>query len=288
MQSGSDDVGRVEGGLDALKQYESEIESAGCGGGGSEVVVRQRVVFEDIAFRTIPPRHVREAAVEGRSPARRTPTRVDIKRRALRALTREGMASAATLISHASPRIISLGPRISSLRRPSPAMLARSRALLSKCAGHPVAIAFACGVVLGGVVMQSLPAPTPTAEATTLVLSAPVAEPAPTPVLPVATTLVAETPDVVATPPSPPARPRRAAPSRPRFQGGLRINSQPTGAAVFVNNQRVGETPLVLPSLAAGSRAVRLELSGYAPWSRSVQVVANQSANVTARLETAQ
>ena len=68
------------------------------------------------------------------------------------------------------------------------------------------------------------------------------------------------------------------------YRGGLRIDSQPAGAAVFVNNQQVGHTPMVLSSLQAGSRAVRLQLNGYAPWSRAVRVVANQQATVSAQL----
>jgi hypothetical protein len=68
------------------------------------------------------------------------------------------------------------------------------------------------------------------------------------------------------------------------YRGGLRIDSQPAGAAVFVNNQQVGHTPMVLSSLQAGSRAVRLQLNGYAPWSRAVRVVANQQASVSAQL----
>jgi hypothetical protein len=68
------------------------------------------------------------------------------------------------------------------------------------------------------------------------------------------------------------------------YRGRLRIDSQPTGAAVFVNNQQVGHTPMVLSSLQAGSRAVRLQLNGYAPWSRAVRVVANQQATVSAQL----
>jgi hypothetical protein len=70
----------------------------------------------------------------------------------------------------------------------------------------------------------------------------------------------------------------------PGYRGGLRIDSQPAGAAVFVNNQQVGHTPMVLSSLQAGSRAVRLQLNGYAPWSRAVRVVANQQATVSAQL----
>jgi hypothetical protein len=69
------------------------------------------------------------------------------------------------------------------------------------------------------------------------------------------------------------------------YRGGLNIDSQPAGATVFVNNERLGQTPIVLRSLSVGSRAVRLELNGYAPWSRSVRVVVDQSTAVSARLE---
>ena len=70
-----------------------------------------------------------------------------------------------------------------------------------------------------------------------------------------------------------------------KYQGGLRIDSRPAGAAVFVNNQEIGRTPIVLSSLQAGSRAVRLQLGGFAPWSRSVRVIANQQSTVLAVLE---
>lgn len=69
------------------------------------------------------------------------------------------------------------------------------------------------------------------------------------------------------------------------YRGELSIDSVPGGATVFVNNQPVGQTPVRLHSLPAGSRALRLELRGYAPWSRSVRVVADQSEKVSARLD---
>lgn len=72
------------------------------------------------------------------------------------------------------------------------------------------------------------------------------------------------------------------------YRGGLRIDSRPAGAAVFVNNKQVGHTPIVLSSLEAGSRAIRIQLNGYAPWSRAVRVVANQQATVSAQLAPAQ
>jgi len=67
-------------------------------------------------------------------------------------------------------------------------------------------------------------------------------------------------------------------------RGTLIVTSTPGGASVYVNNQLAGQTPLVMRGLAAGSRAVRLDLDGYARWSRGIQVVADQSTTISARL----
>jgi hypothetical protein len=79
----------------------------------------------------------------------------------------------------------------------------------------------------------------------------------------------------------PSQRPRAAA---PMHRGTLIVTSTPGGASVYVNNQLAGQTPLVMRGLAAGSRAVRLDLDGYARWSRGIQVVADQSTTISARL----
>ena len=70
----------------------------------------------------------------------------------------------------------------------------------------------------------------------------------------------------------------------PGFRGTLMVTSQPRGASIFLNDRLVGRTPLRLSALPAGSRAVRLRLDGYQPWSRGVNIVANQSTTVSARL----
>ena len=82
------------------------------------------------------------------------------------------------------------------------------------------------------------------------------------------------------------ARPT-APPPGPRFRGHLVIESVPKGARVFVNQQAVGSTPIELPNLPAGSRAVRVEADGYELWSASVRVVAQQRTRVTANLQPA-
>jgi len=79
--------------------------------------------------------------------------------------------------------------------------------------------------------------------------------------------------------------PRVARPRAPRYRGALAVNSKPKGASVFVNNRRVGRTPLVLNDLPTGSRVVRVELKGYRRWSSAVNVVANQRIRAVAALQ---
>jgi hypothetical protein len=69
------------------------------------------------------------------------------------------------------------------------------------------------------------------------------------------------------------------------FVGSISINSSPEGAVVFLNGRRVGTTPLLMPELPVGSRAVRLTMSGYSTWSRAVQVVADRRTTISATLE---
>jgi PEGA domain-containing protein len=79
----------------------------------------------------------------------------------------------------------------------------------------------------------------------------------------------------VATPPSQPPQP---------FLGSITVSSTPEGASVFVNGRQVGTTPVVLPDLSVGSRALRLTMAGYDTWSASVRVVAGQQTTVSASL----
>jgi hypothetical protein len=66
---------------------------------------------------------------------------------------------------------------------------------------------------------------------------------------------------------------------------GLQIESRPSGAQVWVDGSPAGVTPVVVPSVAAGTHSVRIELAGYQPWSTSVSVTAGQRARVAASLE---
>ena len=71
----------------------------------------------------------------------------------------------------------------------------------------------------------------------------------------------------------------------PVFQGTLSVYSEPAGAAVYVNQTYVGDTPLKLPRLRAGSHVVRVEGEGYQRWSAGVLVPADKVTNIRVNLE---
>jgi hypothetical protein len=74
-------------------------------------------------------------------------------------------------------------------------------------------------------------------------------------------------------------------PATESFIGDLSVQSEPSGAVVFVNGRRVGETPLEITRLRAGSHLLRMERRGYDPWTASVLVTANRRTPVSARLQ---
>jgi hypothetical protein len=53
----------------------------------------------------------------------------------------------------------------------------------------------------------------------------------------------------------------------------LVVTSRPSGARVYVNNERRGDTPLTLPELAPGTYRVRVEQDGYDPLARTLDLV---------------
>jgi len=71
----------------------------------------------------------------------------------------------------------------------------------------------------------------------------------------------------------------------PQFVGTLLIESDPAGAAAFVNQESVGDTPVLLKDLRAGSYVVRLEHEGYQRWSSAATVSAVRQEHVKAKLE---
>jgi serine/threonine protein kinase len=67
--------------------------------------------------------------------------------------------------------------------------------------------------------------------------------------------------------------------------GSLQVTSHPAGAHVFVDDSLIGTAPLLLSNVAAGSRRLRVELSGYQIWTKSVQIEPSARLRVSARLE---
>ena len=145
--------------------------------------------------------------------------------------------------------------------------------------------AFACGVVVGGSAVWLSGVSRQAAVDSTASPQTPreVPRAAASPVAPVATAF-ANSP-VVQIGDSRTATVRApAATRRPPFRGSLVVNSRPSGARVFVNGRSVGQTPLVLRNQPAGSRAIRVALDGYEPWSSAVQVVADTETRLRAEL----
>ena len=67
--------------------------------------------------------------------------------------------------------------------------------------------------------------------------------------------------------------------------GSLQVASRPSGAQVFVDDNLIGTTPFLLSNVAAGSRHLRIELSGYKIWTTSVQIEPSARFRVSASLE---
>ncbi len=65
----------------------------------------------------------------------------------------------------------------------------------------------------------------------------------------------------------------------------LIVDSRPAGARVLVDGRLIGTTPLLLPGVATGDHAVRIELAGYNAWASSVRLVGGERRRVAASLE---
>jgi chromosome segregation ATPase len=97
--------------------------------------------------------------------------------------------------------------------------------------------------------------------------------------------LDAKPPEIQATAAPPIDQPRDSRSETPQFVGNLAVDSEPSGATVFINQRPVGVTPVLLKELRAGSYVLRLELEGYQRWSSSVTVSTVRETPVTAKLQ---
>lgn len=75
-----------------------------------------------------------------------------------------------------------------------------------------------------------------------------------------------------------------ATPAAPNPAGSLSVDSDPAGAAVLLDGQAQGTTPLALQALPAGDHRVRVVKEGYLDNSRVVKVVAGQTETLRVRL----
>jgi len=189
-----------------------------------------------------------------------------------------------------SPSLHEEAPR----RHPLRAVRGRRQALRfwqrSAAFGWSVLICtFACGLLIGAMLARPvIPPATPAAASVELVRRPPTpAATSPVGVLDERATAGSDVTlavDAGAGRGAPDLHAQRPRPAVPTPRGTLIVTSIPRGAAVFLNDEYAGETPLTMRGLMSGSRAVRVAVDGYAVWSRGVQIVAGEATMVSAKL----
>ncbi len=149
------------------------------------------------------------------------------------------------------------------------ALVASRQQLLRPSARSLPLLTFVCGMVAGGslVVMGNVEA-----------------ERAGTPPVALSSDHLVSATELQPLPDPPTVQPGGAAWSGGTYRSSLRVESRPSGAHVYLNNEDVGVTPLDLGGLAVGSRAVRIELPGYEKWTSAVTVTTEHRARVAADL----
>ena len=80
-----------------------------------------------------------------------------------------------------------------------------------------------------------------------------------------------------------PAAAGAAAPAR--AAGSVFVESRPPAAQVFLDDERVGRTPVLLSDVAAGLHEIRIQRDGYRVWSTTTRVVASERTRVRASLD---
>ena len=67
-------------------------------------------------------------------------------------------------------------------------------------------------------------------------------------------------------------------------QGSLSVQSDPSGAGIYLDGEFKGTTPAVIHAIPAGTRQIELRHEKYPPWNTSVSVITAQTMNITADL----
>ena len=94
-----------------------------------------------------------------------------------------------------------------------------------------------------------------------------------------------DSPRAAKTAPAASATPSTASKETTQYVGALDVDSEPAGGVVFVDGRQVGETPLQLTELRAGSHVVRIERPGHERWTTAVLVAADKQTRVSAKLQ---
>ena len=80
------------------------------------------------------------------------------------------------------------------------------------------------------------------------------------------------------------AAPAGAPPGGEVAIGSILAETRPPGAAVWVDQRLVGETPMLIPDVPAGAHQIEFRLDGYRIWTTTVDVVPATQARVAASL----
>ena len=94
--------------------------------------------------------------------------------------------------------------------------------------------------------------------------------------------------DLAAAPAGPPAAGAATAGSPPAGQvgiGSILAETRPPGAAVWLDQRLVGETPVSIPDVPAGAHRIEFRLDGYRTWITTVEVAPATRARVAASLD---
>jgi len=72
---------------------------------------------------------------------------------------------------------------------------------------------------------------------------------------------------------------------QPGTGGAIRVLSRPEGADVILDGNAIGQSPLLIADVPAGTHEVRVELAGFSPWVASVRLKGGSQTRVSASLE---
>ncbi len=81
-----------------------------------------------------------------------------------------------------------------------------------------------------------------------------------------------------------PLTPVVVARNAPLGVGSIFVDTRPPGVQVWLDQQLVGDTPMLIPDVAAGSHDVEFKRDGYRRWATTVQVGSETQSRVTASL----